>query len=132
MKHTLGHKHYRTIYFEINIHAGTLQVGEVMDGRFEVRATHGKGVFSTVLLAKDRSQAADSPLGMVAIKVSRSDSSLSSLHEKSSAAPSAVPYALVHVTHILHSMHFWFSHSRKKPDLPIPQKCTLRGRYGGG
>ena len=45
------------------------QVGEVMDGRYEVRATHGKGVFSTVLLAKDRSQAADSPLGMVAIKV---------------------------------------------------------------
>ena len=40
-----------------------------MDGRYEVRATHGKGVFSTVLLAKDRSQAADSPLGMVAIKV---------------------------------------------------------------
>lgn len=40
-----------------------------MAERYEVRASHGKGVFSTVLLAKDRSQAADSPLGMVAIKV---------------------------------------------------------------
>lgn len=47
------------------------QVGEVLDGRFEVRATHGKGVFSTVLLAKDRTQETDSPLNMVAIKVIR-------------------------------------------------------------
>lgn len=47
------------------------QVGELVAERYEVRASHGKGVFSTVLLAKDRSQAADSPLGMVAIKVIR-------------------------------------------------------------
>ena len=30
------------------------QVGEIMDGRYEVFATHGKGVFSTVLRARDR------------------------------------------------------------------------------
>ena len=43
----------------------------MLDGRYEVRATHGKGVFSTVLLAKDHSQAADSLSSMVAIKVIR-------------------------------------------------------------
>ena len=31
-----------------------LQVGEIMDGRYEVFATHGKGVFSTVLRARDQ------------------------------------------------------------------------------
>lgn len=48
-----------------------------MDGRYEVRATHGRGVFSTVLLAKDRSQSNDSPLGMVAIKVIRAIDTMS-------------------------------------------------------
>ena len=38
-------------------------------GRYEVKATHGKGVFSTVLLARDRSQPEDHPLATVAIKV---------------------------------------------------------------
>lgn len=32
------------------------QVGEMMDGRYEVFATHGKGVFSTVLRARDKGQ----------------------------------------------------------------------------
>lgn len=32
------------------------QVGEVMDGRYEVFSTHGKGVFSTVLRAHDKAQ----------------------------------------------------------------------------
>lgn len=33
-----------------------VQVGEMMDGRYEVFATHGKGVFSTVLRARDKGQ----------------------------------------------------------------------------
>ena len=47
-----------------------LQVGEVINERYEVKATHGKGVFSTVLLARDRSQAEDHEYATVAVKVS--------------------------------------------------------------
>ena len=48
----------------------TGQVGELMDGRYEVFATHGKGVFSTVLRARDRGKL--DPAGQpieVAVKV---------------------------------------------------------------
>ncbi|KAK9836273.1 hypothetical protein WJX81_001403 [Elliptochloris bilobata] len=51
------------------------QVGELMDERYEVFATHGKGVFSTVLRARDRSGRADA-LGAfpeVAVKVIRAN-----------------------------------------------------------
>lgn len=37
-----------------NAFSPLLQVGEMMDGRYEVFATHGKGVFSTVLRARDK------------------------------------------------------------------------------
>ncbi|BDA48356.1 probable serine/threonine-protein kinase PRP4 homolog at C-terminar half [Coccomyxa sp. Obi] len=50
------------------------QVGEMMDGRYEVFATHGKGVFSTVLRARDKGQT--DPLGRhpeVAVKVIRAN-----------------------------------------------------------
>ncbi|EIE27798.1 kinase-like protein [Coccomyxa subellipsoidea C-169] len=50
------------------------QVGEMMDGRYEVFATHGKGVFSTVLRARDKGQ--QDALGRhpeVAVKVIRSN-----------------------------------------------------------
>ena len=44
------------------------QVGELINERYEVKATHGKGVFSTVLLARDRSVPEDHEFATVAIK----------------------------------------------------------------
>ena len=51
------------------------QVGELMDGRYEVFATHGKGVFSTVLRAKDRGGRPDAAGAFpeVAVKVIRAN-----------------------------------------------------------
>ncbi len=52
-----------------------LQVGEVMDNRYEVYATHGKGVFSTVLRARDmakKNPMTGAPIE-VAIKVIRAN-----------------------------------------------------------
>ncbi|KAL3130724.1 hypothetical protein ABBQ38_000071 [Trebouxia sp. C0009 RCD-2024] len=51
------------------------QVGEVMDGRYEVFATHGKGVFSTVLRARDQ-QCGSGP-SEVAIKIIRANETMS-------------------------------------------------------
>lgn len=51
------------------------QVGEVLDGRYEVFACKGKGVFSTVLRARDKLRAdphAPGAAAEVAIKVIRS------------------------------------------------------------
>ncbi len=58
-----------------------VQVGELIAGRYEVKATHGKGVFSTVLLARDRSHPEDHPLATVAIKVRACMQPLSLGHE---------------------------------------------------
>ena len=51
-----------------------LQVGEVMDERYEVFATHGKGVFSTVLRARDRTS--EGAVGEVAIKIIRANETM--------------------------------------------------------
>ncbi len=45
-----------------------------MDGRYEVFATHGKGVFSTVLRARD--QTTESGVGEVAIKIIRANDTM--------------------------------------------------------
>lgn len=45
-----------------------------MDGRYEVFATHGKGVFSTVLRARD--QQAGDPSSEVAIKMIRANETM--------------------------------------------------------
>ncbi|DBA83621.1 hypothetical protein WJX77_009445 [Trebouxia sp. C0004] len=50
------------------------QVGEVMDGRYEVFATHGKGVFSTVLRARDLKT--EGGVGEVAIKIIRANETM--------------------------------------------------------
>ena len=46
--------------------------GEVLDGRYEVIAAHGKGVFSTVVRAKDLKAGRGDPVE-VAIKIIRSN-----------------------------------------------------------
>ena len=53
------------------------QVGEVVDGRYEVFATHGRGVFSSVLRARDL--LAKGPAGVqqeVAIKIIRANETM--------------------------------------------------------
>jgi serine/threonine-protein kinase PRP4 len=53
----------------------SVQVGEIMDNRYEVYATHGKGVFSTVLRARDMAKkhpTSGAPIE-VAIKVIRAN-----------------------------------------------------------
>ncbi|KAK9837739.1 hypothetical protein WJX74_004027 [Apatococcus lobatus] len=53
------------------------QVGEMMDGRYEVFASHGKGVFSTVLRARDKSKRLDDgSFQEVAIKMIRSNDTM--------------------------------------------------------
>lgn len=51
-----------------------LQVGEIMDGRYEVFATHGKGVFSSVLRARDKQNPV--PGTEVAIKMIRANETM--------------------------------------------------------
>jgi serine/threonine-protein kinase PRP4 len=65
-----------------------LQVGEVMDGRYEVFATHGKGVFSTVLRARDLKT--EGGVGEVAIKIIRANETMykAAQTEKVGSAPS--------------------------------------------
>lgn len=65
-----------------------LQVGEVMDGRYEVFATHGKGVFSTVLRARDLKT--EGGVGEVAIKIIRANETMykAAQTEKVGLAPS--------------------------------------------
>ena len=54
-----------------------MQVGEIMDGRYEVFASHGKGVFSTVLRARDKSKRLDDGnFQEVAIKMIRSNDTM--------------------------------------------------------
>ena len=54
-----------------------LQVGEMMDGRYEVFASHGKGVFSTVLRARDKSKRLDDGnFQEVAIKMIRANDTM--------------------------------------------------------
>ena len=55
----------------------SVQVGEVVDDRYEVFATHGRGVFSSVLRARDLS--AKGPAGgpqEVAIKIIRANETM--------------------------------------------------------
>lgn len=49
--------------------------GEVLDGRYEIAAAHGKGVFSTVVRAKDLKGGHDEP-EEVAIKILRSNETM--------------------------------------------------------
>lgn len=46
--------------------------GEILDGRYEVVAAHGKGVFSTVVRAKDLKAGSGDP-EEVAIKIIRNN-----------------------------------------------------------
>jgi serine/threonine-protein kinase PRP4 len=51
------------------------RVGEVLDGRYEVFATHGRGVFSSVLRARDAAPAPGDP-DEVALKVIRANDTM--------------------------------------------------------
>lgn len=51
------------------------RVGEVLDGRYEVFATHGRGVFSTVLRARDTAAGPGEP-AEVAVKVIRANETM--------------------------------------------------------
>ena len=84
-----------------------LQVGEVMDGRYEVFATHGKGVFSTVLRARDRGAPSDpaAPPGAVpevAVKVIRSNDTMFKARVSRSIASSHDAPMRVRNPHLVH------------------------------
>jgi hypothetical protein len=49
--------------------------GEVLDGRYEIVAAHGKGVFSTVVRARDLNAGIDEP-EEVAIKIIRNNETM--------------------------------------------------------
>lgn len=49
--------------------------GEMLDGRYEVAAAHGKGVFSTVVRAKDQKASNGEP-EEVAIKIIRNNETM--------------------------------------------------------
>lgn len=49
--------------------------GEILDGRYEVTAAHGKGVFSTVVRAKDLKAGPGDP-EEVAIKIIRNNDTM--------------------------------------------------------
>jgi serine/threonine-protein kinase PRP4 len=49
--------------------------GELLDGRYEITAAHGKGVFSTVVRAKDLKAGKDDP-EVVAIKIIRKNETM--------------------------------------------------------
>lgn len=49
--------------------------GEILDSRYEVIAAHGKGVFSTVVRAKDLKAGKDDP-EEVAIKIIRNNDTM--------------------------------------------------------
>lgn len=49
--------------------------GEILDGRYEVTAAHGKGVFSTVVRAKDLKAGPGDP-EEVAIKIIRNNETM--------------------------------------------------------
>jgi len=49
--------------------------GELLDGRYEITAAHGKGVFSTVVRAKDLKAGKDDP-EEVAIKIIRNNDTM--------------------------------------------------------
>ncbi|XP_010504135.1 PREDICTED: serine/threonine-protein kinase prp4-like [Camelina sativa] len=51
------------------------QLGELLDNRYEIMATHGKGVFSTVVRAKD-TKAEESEREKVAIKIIRNNETM--------------------------------------------------------
>ncbi|KAK3140363.1 hypothetical protein QOZ80_5AG0399870 [Eleusine coracana subsp. coracana] len=53
----------------------THRFGELLDGRFEITAAHGKGVFSTVVRAKDLKAGKDDP-EEVAIKIIRNNETM--------------------------------------------------------
>ncbi|KAG8092785.1 hypothetical protein GUJ93_ZPchr0012g21032 [Zizania palustris] len=53
----------------------TYRFGELLDGRYEITATHGKGVFSTVARAKDLKAGKDDP-EEVAIKIIRNNDTM--------------------------------------------------------
>lgn len=54
-----------------------LQVGEIVEERYEVFATHGRGVFSSVLRARDlRRKDASGAFQEVAIKVIRANETM--------------------------------------------------------
>lgn len=54
-----------------------MQVGEIVHDRYEVFATHGRGVFSSVLRARDRLRKdAEGGIAEVAIKVIRANETM--------------------------------------------------------
>ncbi|CAN6355749.1 unnamed protein product [Urochloa humidicola] len=53
----------------------TYRFGELLDGRYEITAAHGKGVFSTVVRAKDLKAGKDGP-EEVAIKIIRDNDTM--------------------------------------------------------
>uniref|UniRef100_A0A453JEE0 non-specific serine/threonine protein kinase n=2 Tax=Aegilops tauschii subsp. strangulata TaxID=200361 RepID=A0A453JEE0_AEGTS len=53
----------------------THRFGELLDGRYEITAAHGKGVFSTVVRAKDLKAGKDDP-DVVAIKIIRKNETM--------------------------------------------------------
>uniref|UniRef100_A0A8R7UAW7 Protein kinase domain-containing protein n=1 Tax=Triticum urartu TaxID=4572 RepID=A0A8R7UAW7_TRIUA len=53
----------------------THRFGELLDGRYEITAAHGKGVFSTVVRAKDLKAGKDDP-EVVAIKIIRKNETM--------------------------------------------------------
>jgi len=62
------------------------QVGEVVDDRYEVFATHGRGVFSSVLRVKDLlSKAPAGSQQEVAIKIIRANETMCACNEFSSS-----------------------------------------------
>lgn len=57
------------------LHIIGYRFGEVLDGRYEVIAAHGKGVFSTVVRAKDLKAGKGDP-EEVAIKIIRNNETM--------------------------------------------------------
>jgi serine/threonine-protein kinase PRP4 len=73
-----GERTFTFYFFVVKIESPLLlgyQFGELLDGRYEVIATHGKGVFSTVVRAKDLKAGPAEP-EEVAIKIIRNNETM--------------------------------------------------------
>jgi serine/threonine-protein kinase PRP4 len=61
--------------FSCFCYCAAYRFGELLDGRYEIIAAHGKGVFSTVVRAKDLKASKDDP-EEVAIKIIRNNETM--------------------------------------------------------